>query len=94
MQQANSLMMFQQVANSAVTVEQHQDGDTMIAMLREGNTGSLLIISLKEVKKGYYSLAYHLITNDDETSQDFSLPFPAYYAPFFVADIVNDVFKN
>lgn len=92
MQQANSLMMFQQVANNAVTVEQHQDGDTMIAMLRDGNSGSLLIISLKEVKKGYYSLAYHLITNDDETSQDFSLPFPENYAPIIVGEIINDVF--
>lgn len=94
MEQAKSLMMFSEVKSEAVTVERHQDGDTMIAMLRDGNSGSLLIISLKEVKKGYYSIAYHLITNDDETSQDFSLPFPAYYAPFFVAEIVNDVFQE
>lgn len=89
--QANTLMMFQGVQNSAVMVEQFQDGDTMIATLKE-NAESILIISLKTVAKGYYSLAYHLITNDDETSQDFSLPFPANYAPAFVAAIVNDVF--
>lgn len=89
--QANTLMMFQGVQNSAVMVEQFQDGDTMIATLKE-NAESVLIISLKEVKKGYYSLAYHFITNDDETSQDFSLPFPANCAPAFVAAIVNDVF--
>ena len=89
--QANTLMMFQEVQNAAVMVEQFQDGDTMIATLKE-NAESVLIISLKEVKKGYYSLAYHLITDDDETSQDFSLPFPANYAPAFVAAIVNDVF--
>lgn len=89
--QANTLMMFQEVQNAAVMVEQFQDGDTMIATLKE-NAESVLIISLKEVKKGYYSLAYHFITNDDETSQDFSLPFPANCAPAFVAAIVNDVF--
>lgn len=89
--QANSLMMFQEVQNAAVMVEQFQDGDTMIATLKE-NAESILIISLKTVSKGYYSLAYHFITNDDETSQDFSLPFPANYAPSFVAAIVNDVF--
>lgn len=89
--QANSLMMFQEVQNAAVMVEQFQDGDTMIATLKE-NAESILIISLKTVSKGYYSLAYHFITNDDETSQDFSLPFPANYAPAFVAAIVNDVF--
>uniref|UniRef100_A0AAU8HZ67 Uncharacterized protein n=1 Tax=Klebsiella phage FKP3 TaxID=3231233 RepID=A0AAU8HZ67_9CAUD len=89
--QANSLMMFQEVQNAAVMVEQFQDGDTMIATLKE-NAESILIISLKRVSKGYYSLAYHFITNDDETSQDFSLPFPANYAPAFVAAIVNDVF--
>lgn len=89
--QANSLMMFQEVQNAAVMVEQFQDGDTMIATLKE-NAESILIISLKTVAKGYYSLAYHFITNDDETSQDFSLPFPANYAPAFVAAIVNDVF--
>lgn len=89
--QANSLMMFQEVQNAAVMVEQSQDGDTMIATLKE-NAESILIISLKTVSKGYYSLAYHFITNDDETSQDFSLPFPANYAPAFVAAIVNDVF--
>lgn len=92
MQQANSLIMFQQVANSAVTVEQHQDGDTMIAMLREGNTGSLLIISLKTVTKGYYSLAYHYIGETSETSQDYSLPFPANVAPIIIGEIINDVF--
>lgn len=89
--QANTLMMFQEVQNAAVMVEQFQDGDTMIATLKE-NAESILIISLKTVSKGYYSLAYHFITNDDETSQDFSLPFPANYAPAFVAAIVNDVF--
>lgn len=89
--QANSLMMFQEVQNAGVMVEQFQDGDTMIATLKE-NAESILIISLKTVSKGYYSLAYHFITNDDETSQDFSLPFPANYAPAFVAAIVNDVF--
>ena len=89
--QANSLMMFQEVQNGAVMVEQFQDGDTMIATLKE-NAESILIISLKTVSKGYYSLAYHFITNEDETSQDFSLPFPANYAPAFVAAIVNDVF--
>lgn len=89
--QANSLMMFQEVQNAAVMVEQFQDGDTMIATLKE-NAENILIISLKTVSKGYYSLAYHFITNDDETSQDFSLPFPANYAPSFVAAIVNDVF--
>lgn len=89
--QANTLMMFQSVQNSAVMIEQFQDGDTMIATLKE-NAESILIISLKTVAKGYYSLAYHFITNDDETSQDFSLPFPANYAPAFVAAIVNDVF--
>lgn len=89
--QANTLMMFQEVQNTAVMVEQFQDGDTMIATLKE-NAESILIISLKTVSKGYYSLAYHFITNDDETSQDFSLPFPANYAPAFVAAIVNDVF--
>lgn len=89
--QANTLMMFQEVQNAAVMVEQFQDGDTMIATLKE-NAESILIISLKIVSKGYYSLAYHFITNDDETSQDFSLPFPANYAPAFVAAIVNDVF--
>ncbi len=94
MQQANSLMMFQQVANSAVTVEQHQDGNTMIAMFRDGTGESLLVLSLKEVTKGYYSLAYHCITNDDETSLDYSLPFPAYCAPKFIGEIVNDVFPG
>lgn len=89
--QANTLMMFQEVQNAAVMVEQFQDGDTMIATLKE-NAESVLIISLKTVSKGYYSLAYHFITNDDQTSQDFSLPFPANYAPAFVAAIVNDVF--
>lgn len=89
--QANTLMMFQEVQNAAVMVEQFQDGDTMIATLKE-NAESILVISLKTVSKGYYSLAYHFITNDDETSQDFSLPFPANYAPSFVAAIVNDVF--
>lgn len=89
--QANTLMMFQEVQNAAVMVEQFQDGDTMIATLKE-NAESILIISLKTISKGYYSLAYHFITNDDETSQDFSLPFPANYAPAFVAAIVNDVF--
>lgn len=89
--QANTLIMFQGVQNSAVMVEQFQDGDTMIATLKE-NAESILIISLKTVAKGYYSLAYHLITNDDETSQDFSLPFPANCAPAFVAAIANDVF--
>lgn len=89
--QANTLMMFQEVQNAAVMIEQFQDGDTMIATLKE-NAESVLIISLKTVSKGYYSLAYHFITNDDETSQDFSLPFPANYAPAFVAAIVNDVF--
>ncbi|UYL04645.1 hypothetical protein EBOKLHFM_00025 [Klebsiella phage KP13-26] len=89
--QANTLMMFQEVQNAAVMVEQFQDGDTMIATLKE-NAESILIISLKTVAKGYYSLAYHFITNDDEASQDFSLPFPANYAPAFVAAIINDVF--
>lgn len=89
--QANTLMMFQEVQNAAVMVEQFQDGDTMIATLKE-NAESVLIISLKTVAKGYYSLAYHFITNDDQDSQDFSLPFPANYAPAFVAAIVNDVF--
>lgn len=89
--QANTLMMFQEVQNTAVMVEQFQDGDTMIATLKD-SAESILIISLKTVSKGYYSLAYHFITNDDETSQDFSLPFPANYAPAFVAAIVNDVF--
>lgn len=89
--QANSLMMFQQVANDAVTVEQFQDGDTMIATLK-ANAESVLIISLKTVSKGYYSLAYHFITNDNETSQDFSLPFPANYAPIIMGEIINDVF--
>ena len=89
--QANTLMMFQEVQNAAVMVEQFQDGDTMIATLKE-NAESILIISLKTVAKGYYSLAYHFITNDDQESQDFSLPFPENYAPAFVAAIVNDVF--
>lgn len=89
--QANSLMMFQEVQNAAVMVEQFQDGDTMIATLKE-NGESVLIISLKTVSKGYYSLAYHYITNDNETSQDFSLPFPANYAPIIMGEIINDVF--
>lgn len=93
MEQAKSLLMFSGVSSDAVTVERHQDGDTLIAMLRDGNNGALLILSLKEVKKGYYSLAYHLITTDNETSQDLSLPFPANCAPSFVAAIVNDVFQ-
>ena len=91
MQQANSLMMFQQVANNAVTVEQHQDGDTLIAMV-QGSGAAILIISLKTVTKGYYSLAYHYIGEDTETSQDFSLPFPANYAPIIMGEIINDVF--
>lgn len=33
--QANTLMMFQEVQNAAVMVEQFQDGDTMIATLKE-----------------------------------------------------------
>ena len=89
--QANTLMMFQEVQNAAVMVEQFQDGDTMIATLKE-NTESILIISLKTVSKGYYSLAYHFITNDNETSQDFSLPFPENYAPIIMGEIINDVF--
>ena len=93
MEQAKSLLMFSGVSSDAVMVERHQDGDTLIAMLRDGSNGELLILSLKEVTKGYYSLAYHLITTDNETSQDFSLPFPANCAPAFVAAIVNDVFQ-
>lgn len=89
--QANSLMMFQEVQNAAVMVEQFQEGDTMIATLKE-NGESVLIISLKTVSKGYYSLAYHYITNDNETSQDFSLPFPENYAPIIMGEIINDVF--
>ena len=89
--QANSLMMFQEVQNAAVMVEQFQDGDTMIATLK-ANAESVLIISLKTVSKGYYSLAYHFITNDNETSQDFSLPFPENYAPIIMGEIINDVF--
>lgn len=89
--QANSLMMFQEVQNAAVMVEQFQDGDTMIATLK-ANSESVLIISLKTVSKGYYSLAYHFITNDNETSQDFSLPFPENYAPIIIGEISNDVF--
>ena len=91
MQQANSLMMFQQVANNAVTVEQHQDGDTMIAMV-QASGAAILIISLKTVSKGYYSLAYHYIGETTETSQDFSLPFPANVAPIIMGEIINDVF--
>lgn len=90
--QANSLMMFQYITNNTVTIEQHQDGETMIAMLRDGNSAALLILSLKTVKPGYYSLAYHYIAEDNETSQDFSLPFAANYAKYFIAAIVNDVF--
>lgn len=89
--QANSLMMFQEVQNAAVMVEQFQDGDTMIATLK-ANAESVLIISLKTVSKGYYSIAYHFITNDNETSQDFSLPFPENYAPIIMGEIINDVF--
>lgn len=89
--QASSLMMFQEVQNAAVMVEQFQDGDTMIATLK-ANAESVLIISLKTVSKGYYSLAYHFITNDNETSQDFSLPFPENYAPIIMGEIINDVF--
>ena len=33
--QANTLMMFQEVQNAAVMVEQFQDGDTMIATLKQ-----------------------------------------------------------
>ena len=89
--QANSLMMFQEVNSAAVMVEQFQDGDTMIATLK-ANAESVLIISLKTVSKGYYSLAYHFITKDNETSQDFSLPFPENYAPIIMGEIINDVF--
>ena len=89
--QANSLMMFQEVNSAAVMVEQFQDGDTMIATLK-ANAESVLIISLKTVLKGYYSLTYHFITNDNETSQDFSLPFPENYAPIIMGEIINDVF--
>ncbi|XKX17690.1 hypothetical protein MVUOKPPV_CDS0293 [Klebsiella phage phi1_175008] len=92
MEQAKSLLIFSGLNNDSVTCALTQDGDTMIAMLREDSKEKLLILSLKEVTKGYYTLAYHLITNEDETSQDFSLPFPANYAPAFVAAIVNDVF--
>lgn len=93
MSQANTVFMFQRVENSAVKVDQHQDANTLIATFKTDGA-TVLILSLKEVTKGYYSLAYHLITEDDETSQDFSLPFPAYYAPAFIAEIVNDVFPG
>ena len=94
MQQANKLFMFCLVANDAVKVDTHQDGDTLIAGFTSEQTKDVLILSLKQIKGGFYQLAYHVIYgNGEETSQDYSAPFPATMAQDFSALIVDDVFK-
>ncbi|WNL63336.1 hypothetical protein [Citrobacter phage Tr1] len=95
--QANTFKMFSNVNSHAVLVNAATEGDTITANLFTPENDKLLIISIKTINKGYYSLAYHYIANlnadnEEQTSNNFSLPFPATMLQSFLADIINDVF--
>lgn len=90
--QANKFTAFSMVANDAVQVMSTAIEDGFASTLTVAGSASVLIINVKTVGKGYYSMAYHCLMNNDETSQDFSLPFPAYELQSILGGIVNDVY--
>ncbi len=87
--QANTVLMFSLVNDNARLMDMVQDDQTITATFtNEQNT--VIIVSLKTISKGYYSLAYHWVSCNDETSQDYSLPFPESMAREIIAAVVND----
>lgn len=89
MSKANTVLMFSLINDPAYLSNMTQEGDTLTATFTN-KLDRVIIISLKTVSKGFYSLAYHWITDTDETSQDYSAPFPESMAREIIAAVVND----
>lgn len=89
MSKANTVLMFSLVNDAAYLSNMTQEGNTLTATFTN-KLNRVIIISLKTVSKGFYSLAYHWITDTNETSQDYSAPFPESMAREIIAAVVND----
>lgn len=95
---AKSFYIFSGVMNEDVLVNAAQVGEDLTASFFTTCRDRLVMISLKQVTVGYYSISYNVVSDigaehENQISQDYSLPFPAYCAPGFLAEIVNDVFN-
>nr|DAY73695.1 MAG TPA: hypothetical protein [Caudoviricetes sp.] len=94
--QANQFFLFSSV-NDNIQVKAEQELNTTIATFSKPGNSNVLLLCLKEYCKGYFTLSYHVVYNngtdqEEQTSQDHSLPFPANCVQYFVAQIVNNVF--
>lgn len=89
MSKANTVLMFSLVNDAAYLSDMTQDDSTLTATFTDG-LNRVIIVSLKTISKGFYSLAYHWVTDSDETSQDYSAPFPESMAREIIAAVVND----
>lgn len=89
MSKANTVLMFSLVNDAAYLSNMTQDDSTLTATFTDG-LNRVIIVSLKTISKGFYSLAYHWVTDSDETSQDYSAPFPESMAREIIAAVVND----
>lgn len=89
MTKANTVLMFSLVNDAAYLSNMTQDDSTLTATFTNG-LNRVIIVSLKTIGKGFYSLAYHWVTDTDETSQDYSAPFPESMAREIIAAVVND----
>lgn len=89
MVKANTVLMFSLVNDAAYLSNMTQDDSTLTATFTDG-LNRVIIVSLKAISKGFYSLAYHWVTDSDETSQDYSAPFPESMAREIIAAVVND----
>lgn len=89
MSKANTVLMFSLINDPAYLSNMTQDDSTLTATFTDG-LNRVIIVSLKTGSKGFYSLAYHWVTDSDETSQDYSAPFPESMAREIIAAVVND----
>ena len=89
MVKANTVLLFSLVNDAAYLSNMTQDDSTLTATFTDG-LNRVIIVSLKTRSKGFYSFAYHWVTDSDETSQDYSAPFPESMAREIIAAVVND----
>lgn len=96
---AKTFFLFSGVNDPSIKVDSVKENNTITAKLFQDETNNVLIINLKEITKGYYTIAYHAIyhagTGEEvQTSNNESAALPGDLVLGVISLIVNDFFKE
>lgn len=96
---AKTFFLFSGVNDPSIKVDSVKENNTITAKLFQDETNNVLIINLKEITKGYYTIVYHAIyhagtSEEVQTSNNESAALPGDLVLGVISLIVNDFFKE